>query len=143
MSYDIIIKDPETGETLQTEEPHGLVGGTYCIGGTRDLTLNITFNYSKFYYREDTLGVSTIVREKEPRDGYLHIIEPERGGLPGLEYCTIPEARERVANAIAHLHGPRSADYWEPTEGNARAALVNLLCLLELAPENAKIIVDR
>lgn len=148
MSYDINIVDPTTGETIETTDPHHIAGGTYQVGGTTRLWLNITYNYSPFYYRAETLGASTAESE---------IIES--GGMYSLEDLTIPEARERVLRAINALrdedidtHGNayqpveifdgsmlHASSYWAPTERNARRALKNLLAILLLAPDNAKI----
>lgn len=148
MSYDINIVDPITGETIETADPHHIAGGTYCVGGTTRLWLNITYNYSPFYYRAETLGASTAESE---------IIES--GGIYSLEDLTMPEARERVLRAINALrdedidmHGNayqpietfdggmlHASSYWAPTERNARRALKNLLGILLLAPDNAKI----
>lgn len=36
MSYDISLRDPVTGQTLQLDAPHHMRGGTYAIGGTTD-----------------------------------------------------------------------------------------------------------
>lgn len=148
MSYDINIVDPTTGETIETADPHHIAGGTYQVGGTTQLWLNITYNYSPFFYRAETLGASTAESE---------IIES--GGMYSLEDLTIPEARERVLRAINALrdedidtHGNAyqpvetydggmlpASSYWAPTERNARRALKNLLAILLLAPDNAKI----
>lgn len=148
MSYDINIVDPSTGETIETADPHHIAGGTYQLGGTTKLWLNITYNYSPFFYRAETLGESTAENE---------IIESN--GMYSLEDLTIPEARERVLRAINALrdedidnHGNayqpietfdggmlHAASYWAPTERNARRALKNLLAILLLAPDNAKI----
>ncbi len=46
MSYDIELRDPVTGKVLQTDQKHHLRGGTYVAGGTTDMTLNVTYNYS-------------------------------------------------------------------------------------------------
>ena len=32
------------------EQPHYMMGGTYQVGGTRSLWLNITYNYASYYY---------------------------------------------------------------------------------------------
>lgn len=148
MSYDINIVDPTTGETIETADPHHIAGGTYQVGGTTRLWLNITYNYSPFYYRAETLGASTAESE---------IIES--GGMYSLEDLTIPEARERVLRAINALRDEdidmdgnpyqpvetfdgdtlHATNYWAPTERNARRALKNLLAILLLAPDNAKI----
>ncbi len=153
MSYDIHITDPNTSEPLHTAQPHHLYGGTYSPDST-ELHLNITYNYSPFYYRKETLGKSTKVYGDKPVDGCLPVLREEYGGIPGLAYLTIPQARERVLKAINALrdepldeHGKPYkgtedmpvTDYWAPHEANARRALVNLLQLLCLAPDNAKI----
>lgn len=152
MSYDIHITDQQ-GEPLHTAQPHHLYGGTFCLD-TTELHLNITYNYAAFYYRAKTLGESTKVYGDKPVDGCLPVLREEYGGIPGLAYLTIPQARERVLRAIQHLrdepldkHGKPyqgdpdmpATDYWAPHEANARCALVNLLQLLCLAPDNAKI----
>ncbi len=46
MSYDIDLVDPVSGERLEAEEPHQMRGGTYAMGGTRELSLNMTYNYA-------------------------------------------------------------------------------------------------
>lgn len=184
MGYTIYINDPETGETLHCENPHGLIGSTYCVGDT-ELRLSITCNYSKFYYRKETLGESTEVCGEKPVDGALPVLVEESGGIPGLALLTVPQARERVTRAINNLRDKQvDADgnpydenepiepvyteeqiaayckanpgkewladifrsqnekprgYWAPTEANARRALINLLSLLLLAPDNGKI----
>ena len=50
MSYDIQLKDPVTNETLHSDVIHDMRGGTYAIGGTTELWLNITYNYASYYY---------------------------------------------------------------------------------------------
>ena len=154
MSYDITITDQQ-GEPLHTDQPHHLYGGTYSPDSTM-LWYNITYNYSAFYYRKETLGESTAVW-RDTGKGYNEQVQPEKGGIPGLARLTIPQARERVLRAINALrdepldiHGKPykdtpdmpATDYWAPHEANARRALVNLLQLLCLAPDNAKIMVS-
>lgn len=50
MSYDIELKDPITKRAIKFDEPHQMKGGTYQIGGSREAWLNITYNYSTYYY---------------------------------------------------------------------------------------------
>ncbi len=158
MGYTININDPETGSIIEIEEPHHIAGSTYTLGGDTRLYLDITWNYSPFYYRKETLGESTAVR-KDTGKGYMETVEPEKGGIYGLQYCSIPEARMKVMHAINNLRDEpldkdgkpykpvecydgdklQAESYWAPTEANARRALMNLLQLLLLAPENAKI----
>lgn len=59
MSYDISLCDPVTHETLEADSTHFIAGGTRAIGGTKELWLNITWNYGKFYYRDDVFGKKT------------------------------------------------------------------------------------
>jgi hypothetical protein len=159
MGYGIYINDPATGEVIEIDEPHNIIGSTYRVGGDTRLQLQITTNYSPFYYRAETLGESTKIYGEKPVDGCLPVLHEEYGGIPGLQYLTIQQARERVLRAINALrdepldehgkpyeltewdvfHGHSVNNYWVPTERNARNALKNLLSLLLLAPDNAKI----
>lgn len=51
MSYGIRLLDPVTREAIEVEAPHLMQGGTYALGGTTELWLNVTYNYGKHYYR--------------------------------------------------------------------------------------------
>jgi hypothetical protein len=113
MSYDIRFKDATTGETVILSETHSLRGGTYILGGTREAWLNITYNYAPHYCR-------VLDQDKGIRSLY---------GKTGAEAVPLLEA------AIGKLGTDESDDYWEATEGNARAALVNLLTLARACPE--------
>ena len=157
MSYDIRILDPVTHEPVMLEHSHYIQGGTYAEHGTNELWFNITYNYAPFYYRAETLGESTKVYGEVPVDGCLPVLREETGGIPGLASITIPQARERVLRAIHALRdedidkdGNRyttiqtcfgtdmpSTSYWAPTERNARRALLGLMEILLLAPDNA------
>ena len=112
MSYDISLVDPVTRETLEVESPHHIRGGTYAVGGTSEAWLNITWNYSKFYYR--------VFGEKGIRTIY---------GMTGAESIPVLKA------AMNKLGDDVDPDYWEPTEGNAKRALAGLLALAQLRPD--------
>lgn len=112
MSYDIRLTDRVTGETLEAASPHQVRGGTYCINGTPELWLNVTYNYAPHYYR--TLG------EEGVRSIY---------GRTGAESIPMLEA------AIAALGDDVSDNYWEPTEGNAKKALCGLLAFAQMRPD--------
>ena len=60
MSYDIELKHPITHETLVCEVAHQIRGGTYAVGGTQEMWLNITYNYGRFYRRDDVFGENGI-----------------------------------------------------------------------------------
>ena len=81
MSYDISLKDPVTMETLHSKFKHEMTGGTYAIGGTDELWLNITYNYSHYYY-EATDGDSRFAHDEVScyySDGTTGPIETEYG----------------------------------------------------------------
>lgn len=113
MSYDIRLTDPVTGETLLTEAPHQVRGGTYQCGGTTELWLNITYNYWEHFDRT---------------------IDPEKGirflyGKTGAESIPILE------KAISLLADNVDINYWKPTEGNAKQALFGLLAFARMRPD--------
>ena len=112
MSYDIYLTHPVTKKILEINEPHDIKGGTYAVGGTKDAWLNVTYNYGKHYYK--TMG------EKGIRTIY---------GMTGAE--SIPVLKD----AIEKLGDDVVDDYWEATEGNAKAALYGLLALAQLRPD--------
>lgn len=105
MSYDISVVD-EHGDMIELPEKHDIIGGTYAIGGTTFATLNITYNYSDFYYK--------------------HI--DKDNGIRAIYDKTLQEAIPMLDSAIEALgdEKPWTRDYWAPTAGNARAALENL-----------------
>lgn len=112
MSYDIELCDSVTREVIELDEPHQMRGGTYCVGGTTELYLNVTYNYSKYYYR--------VMGEKGIRTIY---------GLTGAESIPILEA------AISQLGNDVDPDYWKPTEGNAKRPLYQLLAFAKMRPD--------
>lgn len=56
MSYDISLCDPVTHETLKADSAHFIAGGMRAMGGTKELWLNVTYNYAHFYYRPEVFG---------------------------------------------------------------------------------------
>ena len=113
MSYDIYLTDPVTHERLETDEPHFLTGGTYALGGTRELWLNVTYNYAEHFYR-------VLDHDKGIRAIY---------GTTGAESIPVLEA------AAARLGDDADPDYWKPTEGNAKQALLKLVALARMRPD--------
>lgn len=114
MSYDINLTDPVTHEVIELSEPHFMRGGTYAVGGTTDMWLNVTYNYAKFYYRDDVLG----------EDGIRTIY-----GMTGAESIPVLE------RAIAALGDETSDNYWDATEGNAKRPLTQLLAFARMRPD--------
>jgi len=112
MSYDMHLADPVTQEPLHAATKHEMRGGTYCVGGTTELSLNITYNYSKHFYR--LMG-----------DNGIRAIY----GKTGAESLPILHA------AAAQLADDTHSDYWKATEGNAKRALLQLIALAQLRPD--------
>ncbi len=111
MSYDIYLTDPVTKETINLPDKHLLTGGTYVLGGTTEAWLNITYNYAKHYTTLGEKGIRTIY------------------GMTGAD--SIPLLEKTIALLKNDVH----QDYWEPTEGNAKRALLRLIALAKLRPD--------
>lgn len=111
MSYDIRLCDPVTHETLEVDPPHLMAGGTYALGGTTELWLNVTYNYGKHYRCMGERGIREIY------------------GKTGAESIPMLKA------AALRLGNDVSDDYWEATEGNAKRALLQLLAMARIRPD--------
>lgn len=114
MSYDISLKDPVTKETIEVKDAHFMRGGTYALDGTKELWLNVTYNYGKIFRRPEVLG------EEGIRTIY---------GMTGAESIPV------LQNAIANLGDDTDPDYWEPTDGNAKRPLCQLLAMAQMRPD--------
>ena len=112
MSYDIELIDPITRVVLELDSEHHMKGGTYCAGGTKEASLNVTYNYHPIFCK--VLGDSGI------RSIY---------GMTGAE--SIPT----LDYAIGLLGNDVDEDYWKPTEGNSKRALLQLLALAKMRPD--------
>jgi hypothetical protein len=112
MSYDIELCDPVTREVLHAPAPHAIAGGTYAVGGTTGLWLNITYNYSDHLYR--------VLGEKGIRSIY---------GLSGAESIPL------LDRGISQLGDDTDPDYWKSTEGNVKRALYSLRAMALLRPD--------
>lgn len=112
MSYDCSLVDPVTKEVLQTSSKHEITGGTYCIGGTTEMWLNVTYNYGAHFRR---------------------VMPPD--GIRGLDGMSGAESIPILEKGIAQLGDDTDPDYWKSTEGNAKKALYGLLALARLRPD--------
>lgn len=112
MSYDIHLEDPVSGATLELDAPHHMRGGTYAVGGTVNAEINVTWNYATHYYR--TMG---------------------EGGIRSIYGKTGAESIPMLTAAIEQLGDDKHPDYWQPTEGNAKAALIQLRALAQMRPD--------
>lgn len=114
MGYHCQLLDPETNEELTIDEPHHIKGGTYQLGGTKELWTSITSNYARFYYTEK--------------------LDKERG-LNVLNGMTGEQSIPVLEKAISQMEGKPTDNYWDGTEGNAKKALFSLLELAKLGPQ--------
>lgn len=134
MSYDVSLVDPVTKETLHTDTPHQMRGGTYALGGTSEMWLNITYNYSRWYYK----------------DGVFPTKDGENRGLRSIYGMSGTESIPVLKNAIMVLesltedisneerkdseeHG--TTGYWMPTRTNAIKPLYSLLAFAQMRPD--------
>lgn len=102
MSYSVDLCDPVTKRPIVLDHKHFICGGTYDSQGTDDLQLYITYNYS----------------------GVLEQVLP--GGLTTLHNRTALETLPMLVHAITNLKDDVDPDYWQPTEGNVKQALIIL-----------------
>lgn len=114
MSYDIYFVDPKTGATIQLEEEHHFGGGTYAVAppdmvtpNTREAWLNVTYNYGKHFHFRD------------------------------LDGKNVEEVLHLLTDGMLKLGDEMDADYWKPTEGNVKKALIELLRLANRVPPDS------
>lgn len=112
MSYDIYLCDPVSKEVIEIDDPHFMRGGTYEVGGSTRLHLNVTYNYARHFIA--TLGSKGI------RKIY---------GMSGVD--SVPVLEE----AASQLDDDVDENYWEPTEGNAKRALIQLITMAKMRPD--------
>lgn len=120
MSYDIDLRDPITNEIIEITDAHFMRGGTYQLGGSTKLSLNMTYNYAKILHR--------VIRPKNTPSEY-------ESGIRSLYGLTALEATPILEQAISQLDDDVSDDYWEPTEGNVKKALTHLLTMCRMRPD--------
>lgn len=120
MSYDINLLDPITKEVIEINDAHFLRGGTYQMGGSKELTLNITYNYSEILHR--------VIQPKNTPSEY-------KTGIRSLYGTTALEAIPVLELAISNLKDDVDEDYWKATEGNTKRALNNLLTMCKMRPD--------
>lgn len=111
MSYDVDLLDDD-GEVVNIETPH-TEGGTHTIGGDSRATLNITYNYSDYYYN----------------------LLDEDDGLWAIDGDRAEEWIETFEQAVDELGTEQDGDYWAETPGNAGYALNVLLKWMRENPD--------
>ena len=110
MSFWVSLEDAQ-GETC-TSEPFE-DGGTFVVGGSDECSLNVTYNYSRFYY------------------GALD----ESEGLRAMNGGVARDWHGRLEQAVSDLGTERDNDYWAATAGNAGATLARLLAWARAFPD--------
>ena len=88
-------------------------GGSPPLGGSLEAAMDITYNYSQFFY-------STI---------------DEKDGIRWLYGKSFAEYMDRLNNTVFELGTWQDEDYWESTPGNAGHALGVLLQWGEQHPD--------
>lgn len=147
MSYDISLKDPVTNKTLELNDLHFMKGGTYAVGGTRELWLNITYNYAQWYYKDGVFPDRGEVEFKNS-EGEAYTIDCSgiraiyglSGGesIPVLEHAikTLEDMKEDLSEEEIKEHEEHNVNgYWIPTRSNAIKPLYQLLVMAKLRPD--------
>lgn len=114
MSFDVTLE--QNGGIVRVDRHEE--GGTYALGGTTVADLNVTYNYSSFYY--------------------AHLSEHGLRSLDGRLACDCIPELEKAVKALGTEQDP---DYWAKTAGNAGYALNILLGWARQYP-NARFRVD-
>jgi len=110
MSYWVYVQ--KDGATCDSAWSHS-DGGTYVVGGTAEMALNVTYNYGKL------------------------LAEVLPGGLRGLYGKEVKEALPLLKVGVEKLVGEPSENYWEACPGNARKVLERLVQWAQEAPAGA------
>jgi hypothetical protein len=89
------------------------IDGNLVLVPSEDPSVNVTYNYSKFYYDE---------------------IDQEQG-IRWLDGKLAQDTIERLELAVLHLGTSQSSNYWDANEGNAGYILNVLLSWAKAHPE--------
>lgn len=134
MSYDINVmrrnKKDNAFEKVILRSKHEIAGNTYCLGGTDEAWVNITFNYAKFFYEiwPKPNGEKVDIRP------FFEMFNGHTGGIRSLYGKPIDIVMKELVRGIDSLGDEKpSEDPWAATAGNAKLALQKLLTLCEIA----------
>ena len=126
MSYDVQLIDHTTHKVLEAENPHFMQGGTFCPGGTKELWLNITYNYAAMLCK--VLQRDVIDQSNGRRTTLV--------GLDAINGIYAAETISMLRKAINSLSDEGANEsYWHPTEGNVKKALIQLKALADMRPD--------
>ena len=121
MSYDINIVDKDE-KIIIVQDKIELRGGTFAIGGTNELSFNITYNYGDFYYQQFGEEGIRWLYGKKVEDTIFKIIEV----IKDLDI----QAKTFDYKPLDNMGNIIDVDsYWHPNPKNAANALRGLLNL--------------
>lgn len=130
MSYDINLVDPVTKQTLEMNFSHQMRGGTYAMNGTSKTWLNITYNYSCWYYKDGVFLNGEGIRSIYGMTG-LDSISVLNNAIKTLESMTENLTEQEIAEyKVGGVEG-----YWLPTRENAIKPLYQLLVFAKARPD--------
>lgn len=127
MSWDVDLCDPVTNEVLELESPHFMRGGTYAIDGTKEMSLNITFNYTRFY--------------NDAFEGSFRSLDGMSGAesIPilkaAIEKIKDPKVPDLNQEEWEHYESCQATGYWMPTKENCLRPLYQLISLAQMRPD--------
>ena len=142
MSYDIYLKDPVTNETIEFDTPHQMRVGTYQLGGCTEAWLNVTYNYSKYYY-DATEGDDRFFGILKDDNGVSKFQQPRNLGIRGIYGKTGAESIRMLHDMICRIEpmpdekcdNPEVTGYWKPTANNAIKPLYQLIAMAQMRPD--------
>lgn len=141
MSYDIYLRDRVTKETVHFDTPHQMTGGTYAVGGTTEAWLNITYNYSQWYYK-DGVFPDRGEKGKDFHNGLTGIRSiyglSGADSIPVLEHAikALESMTEDLSDKeIQEYKDGGAGGYWTPARANAIKPLYQLLAMAKMRPD--------
>jgi len=112
MGYNARLNDRVSGVCLEAQEKHQMAGSVKWEGGTRDLELDFTFNYSRIFER--VLGT---------------------GGIKNIYGMTGADVAPVLEYAARRLKDNTNKDHWKPTQGNVKRVLLQLATMSRIRPD--------
>lgn len=140
MSYDIRLCDPVKKETILTEQPHQITGRIYAVGGTQEMWLNVTYNYSRWYYLDGVFPPAVPDEDYHGGRGGIRSIYNMSGAesipvlkqaISALESCKEDISEKERQDYEAH----GATGYWMPARENAIRPLYQLLSFAQMRPD--------
>ena len=126
MSYDIRLRKSDGG-VFHFDRKHQMTGGTYALGGTTEAWLNVTYNYSRWYRRDDVFpnGAGIYSLQDKTAKESIPIL---RNAIHALEALN----EELTEEEVRHYRFQGADGYWMPTRENTIKPLRQLLTMAEM-----------